>query len=196
MSWKLDLYSQGRDAFQILWKQLEAYAFPPFSLIPRVLQKVQLEQASIMLITLAWQTQAWYPKVLQNPILIPKRKDLLLNPDQEVHPLVKNQNSSASGMENFRQKISSEGLSEKAISLISCKRRKSSVSHYNSAWGKFSSWCIGKQADPFRCSLILILEFLSESYEKGLQYNTLAGYRSAISAFHEPINGVTVGKHP
>jgi len=95
MSWKLDPYSQGRDAFQIMWKHLEAYAFPPFSLIPRVLQKVQLEQASIMLITPAWQTQAWYPRVLQmcvqNPILIPKRKDLLLNPDQEVHPLVRNQ---------------------------------------------------------------------------------------------------------
>jgi len=108
----------------------------------------------------------------------------------------KESKSSTSCMENFRQKLSSDGLSEKAISLITGARRKSSISHYNSAWGKFSSWCIGKQADPFRCSLILILEFLTDSFDRGLQYNTLAGYRSAISAFHEPIDGVTVGKHP
>ena len=95
MSWKLDPFSQGQDAFQISWKHLNAYAFPPFVLIPRVLRKVQVEQASMLIITPAWQTQAWYPQMLQlcvqNPILIPKRRDLLLSPDQEVHPLLKNQ---------------------------------------------------------------------------------------------------------
>ena len=94
MSWKLDPFSQGRDAFQKSWKFLEAYAFPPFALIPRVLKKIQVEKATLLLITPAWQTQAWYPKILQmcvkNPLLIPKRKNLLLNPDQVVHPLIEN----------------------------------------------------------------------------------------------------------
>ena len=31
-------------------------------------------------------------------------------------------------------------------------------------------------------------------FEKGLQYNTIAGYRSAISAYHDHISGVPVGK--
>jgi len=92
MSWKHDPYSIGRDAFQAPWKDLQAYAFPPFSLIPRVLKKIQDEKATLLLITPAWQTQAWYPWTLQlsirNPILILKEKHLLLNPMQEVHPLV------------------------------------------------------------------------------------------------------------
>ena len=28
------------------------------------------------------------------------------------------------------------------------------------------------------------------------QFNTIAGFRSAISSYHDPIDGVAVGKHP
>jgi len=92
MSWKLDPFSKGRDAFQVQWTEMEGYAFPPFSLITRVLKKVQVEFATVLLITPVWQTQPWYPKALEmsikNPILIPKQRDLLLNPDREAHSLV------------------------------------------------------------------------------------------------------------
>lgn len=95
MSWKMDPFGLGKDAFQIDWQFQEAYAFPPFCLIPRVLKKVLVEKATILLITPAWQTQAWYPSILQmsvqNPLSIPKTRNLLLDPDQKVHPLVKNQ---------------------------------------------------------------------------------------------------------
>ena len=33
-------------------------------------------------------------------------------------------------------------------------------------------------------------------FEKGLKYNTIAGYRSALSAYHDPVEGSSVGKHP
>ena len=51
ISWKLDPFSKGRDAFQISWKYLKGYAFPPFSLIGRVLRKVQTDQAQLLLVT-------------------------------------------------------------------------------------------------------------------------------------------------
>jgi len=87
---------------------------------------------------------------VKNPLLIPKRKNLLLNPDQEVHPLIENRTLQLSGLESVRQRLASEGLSEKAISLISDSRRKSSIFHYKSAWEKFSSWCNKREVDPFR----------------------------------------------
>jgi len=93
-SWKLDPYSQGQDALQTSWSQVRGYAFPPFSLIGRVLWKVRSDQATIILITPAWQTQAWYPIVLQmsvqNPIILPQYQDLLQNPQGEFHPLLRN----------------------------------------------------------------------------------------------------------
>jgi len=65
LSWKVDPSSQGRDAFQHCWTHLEGYAFPPFCLIGRVLQKVQLDQATLLMITPTWQSQSWYLRLLQ-----------------------------------------------------------------------------------------------------------------------------------
>ena len=57
-------------------------------------EKVQKEQASFILVALAYQSQAWYPCLLQisikNPILLPKWPRLLKNPAGENHSLVQN----------------------------------------------------------------------------------------------------------
>ena len=41
------------------------YAFPPFSLIPRCLEKVVCDQAEGVLVVPAWPTQAWYTRIVQ-----------------------------------------------------------------------------------------------------------------------------------
>jgi len=38
-----------------------AYAFPPFALIPRLLRRIQEEEARVTLVAPAWPTQAWWP---------------------------------------------------------------------------------------------------------------------------------------
>ena len=92
VSWKLDPYSKGRDAFQMCWTHTKGYVFSPFSLIGRVLHKVLIDQTALILITLAWQTQSWYPQFLrlsiQNPLILPKAPDLLQDPNKELHPLI------------------------------------------------------------------------------------------------------------
>ena len=64
MSWKADPFSmgRGRDAFQTSWSQGLNYTFPSFTLIDRVLEKVQREKATLILVTPVWQTQAWFPE--------------------------------------------------------------------------------------------------------------------------------------
>jgi len=42
----------------------------------------------------------------------------------------------------------------------------------------------------------MILNFLGECFDRGLEHSTIGGYRSAISAFHEPVEGFKVGQHP
>jgi hypothetical protein len=57
-----------------------------------------------------------------------------------------------------------------------------------------------READPVRCNLAFILNFLSSLFEKGLSYRYINVYRSAISAFHHQVEHggslVDVGKHP
>ena len=92
-SWKIDPFSKGQDAFQQDWRFLRGYAFPPFSLIGRVLRKIEADQAKVILVTPAWQGQAWYPTALRlsvmNPILLPQDERLLQH-QGITHPLVQN----------------------------------------------------------------------------------------------------------
>ena len=71
---------------------MNCYAFPPFSLLPRVVAKIRHDKATVLLIAPVSPTQSWYPLLLQlstvQPILLPRLDNLLSlphNPGQ--HPL-------------------------------------------------------------------------------------------------------------
>ena len=48
------------DALSMDWNHLHAYAFPPFILIPAVLEKIQQHQCRIVLIAPFWPQQQWF----------------------------------------------------------------------------------------------------------------------------------------
>ena len=72
------------DAFSITWTPFKGYAFPPISLIPQVLQKVQEDRAWIVLIAPNWPRRPWFPLLLSlldgTPFPLPQRADLIAQP--------------------------------------------------------------------------------------------------------------------
>ena len=64
-SWWPDLYAVATDAFRQDWSQIKEYANPLWSLIGRVLSKVQMDKVRIALVVPVWKTQPWYPLLLQ-----------------------------------------------------------------------------------------------------------------------------------
>ena len=122
----------------------------------------------------------------ENPLTQPSGRNPSINSKQK---------SKTSGMAVIRKRLQSKGVSEKAANLISSARSKGTRKNYESAWKKFSSWCYGKQINPIQCPITDILDFLSHLFESGLEYRTINNHRSAISAFHDPIEGIHTGKH-
>jgi len=106
------------------------------------------------------------------------------------------QNSKFNGMDNFRKGLLAEGISAGASDLIVKARRGGTTSNYESAWGKWVCWCIGKQVDPHGCTLTFVLDFLAHLFEQNFEYSTINSHRSAISAYHDKIDNYSVGKHP
>jgi len=54
------------DEFSFEWSSYEYYAFPPFSIISRILQKVQHNETELLLlIAPLWPAQIWYPILIQ-----------------------------------------------------------------------------------------------------------------------------------
>ena len=95
VSYRADPEAFAINAFHMSWKPYLFYAFPPFSLITRVLQKIQEEKATGLLLVPKWPTQPWWPKLMQMliqpPVQLPKNSDTLFLPSnpQELHPLHK-----------------------------------------------------------------------------------------------------------
>ena len=93
VSWQPEALAWRIDAFSIVW-DFEFYAFPPFSMIGRVLRKIERDQAKGILIAPCWPTQVWFPKLLwllyKPPIKLPNSAHLLHHPNHKgPHPLVK-----------------------------------------------------------------------------------------------------------
>lgn len=94
-AWHRDPEASAIDAFTITWKNKFFYAFPPFAIIPKVLQKIIAEEACGILVVPDWPNQPWYPlffsRLCERPIYFNPSHDLLLSPCRSLrHPLARN----------------------------------------------------------------------------------------------------------
>ena len=96
VSYRPDPYAHSINALAQNWANTKGYIFPPFSLIDRVLQKIQHEKATAMVVVPVWTTQPWYTTFMEmlrsKLITIPPSPDLMTMPQAPnlVHPLHKN----------------------------------------------------------------------------------------------------------
>ena len=79
------------DALTLDWNGLEAYAFPPFILLPKVLQKIRSSACQITLIAPNWPQRSWFHNLLEllvdHPRRLPAREDLLTQANGNIlHP--------------------------------------------------------------------------------------------------------------
>ena len=100
----------------------------------------------------------------------------------------------AGGIPDFQQRLVGKGLSAKAAHVIANSRRKSSTRTYQGPWSRWVHWCDRRDFDPFTTPVENVINFLTDLFDEGLKYRTLGVYRSAISAYHDPINGLAVGE--
>ena len=90
-----DPFAKVVDAFSFNWSTERCYLFPPFSIIPRVLQKIRTDRATVLAVLPKWPTQAWWPDatemMIRDPYIIrPADHNLHLpNHPQQVHPMHK-----------------------------------------------------------------------------------------------------------
>jgi hypothetical protein len=61
---------------------------------------------------------------------------------------------------------------------------------------KYCSWCCTRKINPNSATLNQVADFLSDLFNEGLQYRTIAGYRSMLSAVLPHYENVTIGQHP
>jgi len=65
VAYQPDPEAMAINAFTIAWKPYSFYALPPFGVIPQVLQKLQEEEATGLVVLPCWPTQPWWPLGVQ-----------------------------------------------------------------------------------------------------------------------------------
>jgi len=87
-SWMHDPGSIGTDAFMQEWGFNKIYVFPPFSIVGRVLQKLERDQADACVLLPLWPSQFWFGKALRlltdYPRILPNNFKLLHLPQDPL----------------------------------------------------------------------------------------------------------------
>jgi hypothetical protein len=88
ISWKEPHHMMN--AFHHEWKETD-YAFPPFALVGKVLNKVKADQCRILLVAPKWEAQSWFPTLISmlydQPRQLPYSESLLRDLQGNPHPL-------------------------------------------------------------------------------------------------------------
>ena len=91
ISGKQDPESETVDTFTISWRNIFFYAFPPFSLILKVLRKIRSDKAEGIVVVPNWPAQPWYPNfqsmLVSDRIRLNPNENLLTSCDRKPHPL-------------------------------------------------------------------------------------------------------------
>ena len=93
ISYRPDPDSSGVDAFLVPWGGRIFYAFPPFSVIAKAIQKIFMDKAEGIIVVPNWKNQPWFSRMtrllVSNPLPLSSRHNLLYLPNQPdvVHPL-------------------------------------------------------------------------------------------------------------
>ena len=197
ISWRPDPFAIMADAFQMSWKNEQGYAFPPFALLGKCLQKIHQEGCTVTLIAPTWSTQPLYPTLLE--LLTIDLTEVRVSSDRPIQSntsTTEKGSTGASRLEGLRRLHLKEGVSKMASDLMLAGWSKGTNSTYQSSWSKWNSWCITRELNPFSTDVRFFLDFLAELFEQGLQYRSINTVRSAVSMTHTKVEGVPIGQHP
>ena len=201
VSWKPYRNALYIDAFFLDWTNIYGYCFPPFSVIARVLQKIQTDKPQkFIIVAPVWTTQPWFTTIMEMSIDYPRvlpnyKTSLQIQGSDKVHPLYPKIILMACLLSGEPSKVA-EFQKQPPTSL--CRHGDQALKQYSIYIRRWLLYCSKKQINPISIYLNDDLDFLAEEYQKGLSYSALNTARSALSSFillkHEP--GFAFGKHP
>ena len=123
-----DRNALGTDVLLQSWNGWQAYAFPPWSLIPAVLKKLQ-SSSGVLLTIIApyWPQRPWFPDLLDlvvdGPVALPQSRDLLRQP--HFHRFHLGVQAVASCLETIQRFTRARGFSKRVEQQVSLACRPS-----------------------------------------------------------------------
>ena len=169
------------DALSLPWEDLDPYAFPPVTILGKVVKKLHDYLCSrIILIAQGWPNMPWFWDLvaMSSQIMPVQSVDSAIQPDPSQESVKPDSSCLAPRVSAIKE----QGFSEAVAAQIEAPQRGSTRSIFEAKWTTFTKQCLSNQVD-FRASPIKsITNFLLYLFQdRKLQPSTIYGYRSAIS---------------
>ena len=105
------------------------------------------------------------------------------------------QKTSASSSTYLREAFKARGFQAKTCELLCASWREGTQKQYDVYIKKWQQFCAERQADPLHSTVEVILDFLTDLYDKGFSYSAINSARSALSSYVY-LDNYQVGNHP
>ena len=158
--------------------------FPPFSVISRVLQKIQLEKVQEAIVVPKWPIQTWWAVLMQ------MLTDNYANPPPPRPPPPKKNT-----VPLVRRSVESQGISAEASRLIIQSWRSDNASQYQTYYKKWEMFCRQRNINPLQATLQHGINFLAEIFATGVRYSCTNTARSALSSLIVLPGSIQFGRH-
>ncbi|KAJ8916916.1 hypothetical protein NQ315_013386 [Exocentrus adspersus] len=183
VSWFKDPECLACDAFTLNWAKCFFYAFPPFSLILKTLQKILQDHAQGIVVVPLWPSQPWFPifksLLKREPIYFKPNKTLLSLADRSPHPQW-TQITLVAGILSPTP-YEKGGVPEESIDVCTASITDSTLKQYNVGLRMWWQFCSERNIDVYDVTVPSLLKFLTCQFNRGASYGSLNSYRSAVS---------------
>ena len=159
------------------------YAFPPFQVIRKVLNKLRSSKgAKLILIASFWPQMEWFPDLVEltinTPRRLPLRKDLLHQPHFQRHHL----NPHVLHLVGWRLS-SDSGYSRAVAQTVVKARRHSTIVNNQRKWKNYRQWCRKHGHAISRPSSQKFADFLLHLCQtRGLSVSAVKSYKSMLNS--------------
>ena len=221
ISYHPDTEAFAVDAFHLSWSNYKFYAFPPFSIISLVLQKIQKEHSDGIVVVPRWPTQTWWPvatkMLVKTSVALPANERTVLSFSGKTtdyicpvtHLIIPAQSAKRKTPTSPETTPSDVPLIRKQLQNIQ-RLFFNSYQYHGSMHpsdqvpdsnikGTLSKWklyCSEREVNPFSPTIAEGISFLGELYDEGIGQSGLNTARSALAAIITLSNNISFRNHP
>ena len=178
--------AEWTDAMSMPWDNGRGlmYVFPPFKMVPQVLQIAQSPGVKVILITQLQPAASWFPELMdlsqEDPIpLYVEGQDLLTQDVWTGDGVTKTRHFRRS---NPHAILRVKGHSREAANMMSRCLRESSLQVYESHWSRFVAFCRTKTWHVFRVRSHHFSTYMMHLFRDGLLPSTMISHRTSVAS--------------
>ena len=188
-----DPRAEWTDAMSMPWDKERGllYVFPPFKMVPQVLQKIaQSPELQVILIALLQPAVSWFPELMnltqEDPVPLFRGRSRPAH-TRRVHGRGRDRNSSlptvkSSRVETLRAILRAKGHSREAANMMSRCLRESSQQVYESHWSRFVAFCRTKKWQVFQVRSHHFSTYMMHLFRDDLLPSTIISHRTSVAS--------------